>query len=113
LPMRRPARWLIVLTTVIAVIATLATHRRSRWTQKLDLALDRAVTSGDATYLATLIRVNPGTGSRVSARLVADGALDVAASTTPDLYVARLSTATLGSIASDPDIIRLSLDAPV
>ena len=62
--------------------------------------------------MRTLIRVSPGTGARVAERLAASG-IFVTSSTTPNLYLAELPRPRLSIVTSDPDVVRVSLDAPV
>jgi subtilisin family serine protease len=108
--MRRLLTISIVVAALTGFSAVPARHN-SAGHQKLDLALGRAAIAARAD-VRTLIRVSPGTGARVAERLAASG-IFVTSSTTPNLYLAKLPRPRLSIVTSDPDVVRVSLDAPV
>src|SRR6185295_10061144 len=60
-----------------------------------------------------LIQVRPGAALRVRERVAQLATGSLAASTTPDLFIAELSPAALRAAARDRDVARLSFDALV
>src|SRR5262245_2416185 len=113
--MRIPSRR-VFLAGVVAAVTTVALSggpQVSHWpSSKLDRALVEWRIRADRSNTRVLIQTRPGQAHAVAARLQATAEW-INLSSTPDLLVARVSRQTLGVVAADRDVARLSLDAPV
>ena len=102
---------LVAASLLILCTPMRPSERDVDWRTKLDLPLARAAsTRGDE--VRALIRVTRGSGPRVIERLAARN-IPITASSAADLFLARLPRPLLATVANDPGVVQMSLDAPV
>jgi serine protease AprX len=106
------ARMLLVLVAA-AVASVPSVQPHYRWRGKLDRALVESLERTPSQLVRTLIRTRNGGADEFRSHIAELGARGVRLSSTPDLLVAELRVADLGRLAADPDVLRVSLDAPV
>ena len=106
---------LVVVAALACCAGTLATRttpRQADWQGRLDRALRTVADSPATTPVRVVVRTRTGREGAVEHRLAASGAHDLHAISS-DLLAARITAGMLRTVAVDPDVTRLSLDAPL
>ncbi len=103
----------LILVTLLAALALWSVPGSSAWKGKLDQALIAASQHSANQPVRVLIRTRGRAAAHVQGRINAVRGGHSWISTSPDLLVAELPLGELRTIASDPDVERVSSDAPV
>ena len=99
----------LIVSALFASTAAVSVKQQRRWTHKLDVSLVHAAEQGSVDPVRTLIWVRAGATDRVLLHLANHG-LRPTRSTTPDAVVVQLPGSMLRGIASDPDVVHVSVE---
>src|SRR5258706_12246664 len=99
----------LIVSALFASTAAVSVKQQRRWAHKLDVSLVHAAEQGSVDPVRTLIWVRAGATDRVLSHLVSHG-LRPTRSTTPDACVVQLPGSMLRGIASDLDVVHVSVE---
>src|ERR1700760_3632463 len=102
----------IAVAALLFAGASVGSSRIPAPSPKLDRALREWIQHPTASA-RVLLQVQPGTADRVRRHLAQSGLTSAPLSTAPNIIVAQLDANSLRSLANDPQITRVSIDAMV